>query len=641
MLQTDFSGDLPVHTVDDDLGISAGYSVEAVVGSAWNNLRSEDYKLPWETDFWDQFLDPNVFVMEQMSKGFKRPLAVPVLQATDSTDTTEVDRRVAAKPFPLIKSFLKHVKDVPERSWQEEREACWETGIRRWVALLDQWIAGDSTLLQAIQSKRTFSEKAQILVDVFYNKAPQTLIKRANSLGCVCGALQADGISFPCSEDEFYTCLKKQAGSGAPASRLKAIFEAVVFARHVLGLDELQTIISSRRCLGATATNVLRGPRQADPFTVVQLLQLHTVLREGDEVWDRAMAGMLLFCIYGRSRWADAQHAAAMVPDYDSGGELQSLELTTAVHKTARAFHLRHMFLPISAPAHGVSSDNWASQWLGVRELLHINDLRQFPLMPSPDRNLEPTRRPISTQEAKLWIHHLLGDEVSAGSKLTSHSCKCTCLSFLAKRGAPIEDRLTLGYHSNKVRMALTYSRDSAARPLALLSHVLWEIRTGVFEPDNTRSGRLKPGAGSLDNFGTGLVFPEEKSGADASGAEVVHDDASEASDKQSCQKVSLEPPSQVDTANEDEGHITTDSSDCSEGDKPAWGPVVGHYLITLPEDKKLWANRNSKMFHLSYEQHVKILLCGRRITESFQGHTGNVRFDAAKCRQCFRLKDS
>ena len=261
MLQTDFSGDLPVHTGDEDLGISAGYNVDAVVGSAWNNLRSEDYKLRWETDFWDQFLDPSVSVMEQMSKGFKRPLAVPVLQSTDSTDTTEVDRRVAAKPFPLIKSFLKHVKDVPECSWQEEREACWETGIRRWVALLDQWNAGDSTLLQAIHSKQTFSDKAQILVDVFFNKAPQTLIKRANSLGCVCGALRADGIAFPCSEDEFYTFLKKQAGSGAPASRLKAIFEAAVFARHVLGLDELQAIVSSRRCLGATAQNVLRGPR--------------------------------------------------------------------------------------------------------------------------------------------------------------------------------------------------------------------------------------------------------------------------------------------------------------------------------------------------------------------------------------------
>lgn len=189
--------------------------------------------------------------------------------------------------------------------------------------------------------------------------------------------------------------------------------------------------------------------------------------------------------------------------------------------------------------------------------------------------------------------------------------------------------------------MALTYSRDSAARPLALLSNVLWEIRTGVFEPDNTRSGRLKPGAGSLDNFGTGLVFPEEKSGTDKSGAELVHDDASEASDKQSCQKVPLEQQSHVGASSEDEGHVTTDSSDCSEGDNPAWGPVVGHYLITLPADKKLWVNRNAKMFHLSHEHHVRILLCGRRITESFQGHSGTVRFDAAKCRQCFRLKDS
>ena len=45
------------------------------------------------------------------------------------------------------------------------------------------------------------------------------------------------------------------------------------------------------------------------------------------------------------------------------------------------------------------------------------------------------------------------------------------------------------------MRMALTYSRDSLARPLALLSHVLMEIRTGLFEPDNSRSGRLQEGA--------------------------------------------------------------------------------------------------------------------------------------------------
>ena len=86
---------------------------------------------------------------------------------------------------------------------------------------------------------------------------------------------------------------------------------------------------------------------------------------------------------------------------------------------------------------------------------------------------------------------------------------------------------------------------------------------------------------------------------------------------------------------------MTTDSSDCSEGEQQQWSPVVGHYVVELPPDKRLWKNCNSKMFHLSHEDHVRVLLCGRRISESFARHDGAVRFDSAKCRTCFRLKDT
>ena len=123
--------------------------------------------MPWETDFWTQFLDPGVSVMEQMSKGLKRPLAAPIVEQASGSEAAEVDRRVATKTFPMISSFLKHVKDILERSWQDEREALWETGIRRWIVLVDQWEAGDSLLLLAIQSKQNFTKKAQVLVDVF------------------------------------------------------------------------------------------------------------------------------------------------------------------------------------------------------------------------------------------------------------------------------------------------------------------------------------------------------------------------------------------------------------------------------------------------------------------------------------------
>jgi hypothetical protein len=89
------------------------------------------------------------------------------------------------------------------------------------------------------------------------------------------------------------------------------------------------------------------------------------------------------------------------------------------------------------------------------------------------------------------------------------------------------------------------------------------------------------------------------------------------------------------------DGHVTTDSSSSSGEEFGAWAPVVGHYKVDIPGDKSLWLNTNTKMFHLSHVEHVKILLCGRRITSSFKSHTAPIRFDAAKCRQCFRLKDS
>jgi len=178
-----------------------------------------------------------------------------------------------------------------------------------------------------------------------------------------------------------------------------------------------------------------------------------------------------------------------MLEDRDSDGCIQFLEVKAAVLKTARAYHLRHQFLPMAAPAFGITDDNWGFQWSHARRVLKIDDLTRYPLMPAPD-SLEPTRRPLTTQEAKMWMHELLGDTLNKASKITSHSCKCTCLSYLAKRGASFEERLILGYHANSMKMALVYSRNSAARPLALLTHVLSEIKLGIFDPDCTRSGR-------------------------------------------------------------------------------------------------------------------------------------------------------
>ena len=639
-IRSDFSGFLPVFTTDGCEPLAAEYDAVRVVQSAWKSLPNTELELHWEKDFWSRFLDPNVSALDMMTRGIKRPMPVPDVTASSSSVATDVERRVASNQTVEVKNFLQHIKDVPERTWREEREAQWEVAIRRWIALMETWKADNIPLAAAIQNKAHFQDKAQILVDVFYNKAPQTILKRCNSLAKLCAFFHQHDVTFPCSEDQFYDLLRCEVDAKAPSSRLKAYFEALVFCRYVLGVSDLQKVTESRRCLGAASSKALGCPRQADPFTVEQLKRFHDCLREGDELWDRAMSGMVLFCVYGRSRWSDAQHAEELICDEDTNGVLQFIEVRTSVHKTARAHHLRHMFLPVAAPAHGVTNDCWGSQWIDVRRQLGISDLKKFPLLPAPDSSLEPTARPVSTLEAKKWMHYLLGENLMrAGARITSHSCKCTCLSYPAKRGVGHDDRLVLGYHANKLRMTMTYSRDSAARPLAILSLVLKEIRDGKFEPDCTRSGRLKPGAASLDHVDIVGVVPVD-SASQLDGATVATDDAGHVAASETVDAGSGINVQGPEASQEEEGHLTTDSSDSSGEEIAAWAPVIGHYAVEIPADKKRWLNSNTKMFHLSHDENVH-MLCGRRISANFHRNESQVRFDSAKCRQCFRLKDA
>jgi len=165
------------------------------------------------------------------------------------------------------------------------------------ILLLEQREALEVPLIAAIQSKESFVEKAQIMVDVFYNKAPQTLMKRVNSLAKLWHTLHGLGVRFPCNEEQFYMFLKGESSRKAPASRLKAFFESLVFCRHVLGVESLQQVVCSRRCFGASSNAALSCPRQVEPFSVPQLRKLHEVLRNGPELWDQAMSGMVLFCV--------------------------------------------------------------------------------------------------------------------------------------------------------------------------------------------------------------------------------------------------------------------------------------------------------------------------------------------------------
>ena len=114
--------------------------------------------------------------------------------------------------------------------------------------------------------------------------------------------------------------------------------------------------------------------------------------------------------------------------------------------------------------------------------------------MSAPNSEAKPTKRPIGTDEMKKWLHLVLsqrGHDI-ADRKLTSHSCKCTALSWLSKHGHDWADRMALGGHVSFMKPAIVYSRDAMARPLRILETLLSEVCVGIFCPDDTRSGRFR-----------------------------------------------------------------------------------------------------------------------------------------------------
>ena len=429
--------------------------------------------------------------------------------------------------------------------------------IRRWHTLILSW-SSDSVLVQTVIQGESFREQSQVLVDVFYNKAPSTLLKRCSGLNRITCDLKKFGKSFPCNESDFYDFMCRQRAEGAPASRMKACFESVVFCRHVLGISELDECISSRRCLGVTARSIHDKVRQASPLKVSHLQYLHKRIHSDPDVWNKVFIGMVLFCTYRRSRWSDTESMGnvSSMTWTSRSGTLIYIEVVTGVHKTARAMHMKFVFLPLVAPSIGIDNTNWGEAWLSARRELGIESLKDFPLMPAPDVVGVATVRPVSTEEAGRWLRMLLKDgsfELES-LRISSHTMKCTFLSYLSKRGVSLEDRPILGYHADGNKVPLTCSRDAASRLLAILEGLISEIYHDKFRPDSTRSGRL-------------VSTPEEA-------LETI--------------KV------------EDDFVVVADSPDAEESDVPPKDPKLYWNKHEPPEGTELWHHSKLKTLHFT-----------------------------------------
>ena len=638
----------------DNASVGSSASVSRRVFDAWHSLEPVNtFSLPWETGFWKGFFD-NSPVLETPS--FDRPFNL--LDPFDVEDVLEEPpskkTKLAAKP---ISKWMDVVRDIEEVTWQEEREAKRQIGLKRWCEILKGLSPALGTV-QDLLSLETTAAQLRMIQDLVTDRAPDTLVKRANSFQRCLTLLDQNKKKFPPSRMDMYHSLSKERSLGAPASRLQGIMESLRFAEHILGLTELHEITTSPLCNGVCKKFEGGGKRQASPFLVSELRELHRILESVDEdIWCRYFAGSVLLAVYSRSRWSDLQHGQRLILDYDTVDDVKTLaflEIHVFNHKTRKSTAFRNAFLPAIAPGRGVNEDQWASTWVSLREQLEMGLELIFPVMPAPTSQGTPSKRPLSTEEMKKWLNWLLDrDQLDDGRRLTSHSCKATCLSYLSKHGASWEDRAVLGGHCMGHSSTITYSRDAMARPLMVLEGMLSDVRRNVFLPDATRSGRFVKSSDTGerpqdDSFlkawrhasqGQADLPPEpsSKSAGVATGdsweeveKELEIMESGDLHQDEALDDVSLEQGYESESS-----YATTSSSSDSEGglENPAKRmarPPVAPAGLTIHQNPK------TKMLHLMEEGNRRVLLCGRVVGVGYHTPT-SIRYDTPCCTWCWR----
>ena len=275
--------------------------------------------------------------------------------------------------------------------------------------------------------------------------------------------------------------------------------------------------------------------------------------------------------------------------------------------------------------------------------------------------------RPLSSEEMKHWTSILLQSVQveTEGRRLTSHSCKCTLLSWCSKRGLPWEDRLVLGGHTSAVRSALVYARDGLGRPLRMLEKLLLEVRLGKFLPDATRSGRFPgpvatavqcdDGAQSefsyAPSFGDGeaddvtanlmthgdLVKPAER--LDTGAAQTVADVTCKVESAESVwDLVGSNEVIDLDTCSDESGcSVATTSSSSDEGAAELSSARRPVHPPTVPSQLKLIQHKKLKTLHLMEQQNQRVMLCGRMAETSRYENVQETRFDTPCCHTCWR----
>ena len=593
-------------------GISVGHvssgkvDTQTAVEVAARSLRLEPVEPIWEQGIWGVIFGNKTMldVYKPFDSSFKRPIDTSVPASSDSIAPSSSKPRLSPEPGL---SFTDVVKDRPNISWQEQRDADLQSSVKFWMALVHRW-RSDCSICLELEKLESTDRVFTMFAHLFAGRSPITTRKRGYSIMRVCDYLDEVSDFFPCSEEVFYNFLCVEQSRGAPQSRMKGYMQSVNFVRFVMSVEELSSVTTSARCKGACLGEFLKERIQASPLTVLELNRIHKLLQSCDDLWVKLFCGAVLMAVYARSRWGDLMRAERVLEDYDSTGRLCYLEARTGRHKTMKSQMHRHQFLPMVAPCFGIDGTNWGLEWTRVRQQLGLHWPPDGLVMPAPDREGVATERPLETQECAAWLRKLVGVETSSETRrVASHSLKSTMLSYAAKRGIGIPERLQLGYHTSNFQMGMVYSRDGAAASILVLEKLISEIAQGKFSPDETRSGRI---ASVEKVMPTGFT-------------EVI--------------EIKDEPDVVEDSESESGSDSSSTSSEEPRPESVKHPPVLRP--TRAPEGFNLWQHKKLKTLHLMSIHNLRVFACGRTAGALHERLQEAPKFDTPLCTNCFHRK--
>ncbi|CAE7243213.1 unnamed protein product [Symbiodinium sp. CCMP2592] len=286
-------------------------------------------ELPWEHGVFKSIFEPSDVV------GWEDTFMLPDLPVPDDPEEilppSEKKRRLRESGLVPGVCFSV-VRKSHGISWQDQRDKDHDKAMARWTFVILRWadLRPDLLICKSLLECATAEERTEVLRDWLHPKAPSTLLKRVNSLLRFHKSEGWSDETFPYEEGNVYKHMVAARAGGAKPAQMRALREALIFVRHVFSVEEIENVISSRRCLGAASRGARRKARQrADPLTLKNLRLLHSML--GDKsvpAWDRVFAGAALCCAYMRSRWSDFQHSISCGLEYGADGERLFLEFT-------------------------------------------------------------------------------------------------------------------------------------------------------------------------------------------------------------------------------------------------------------------------------------------------------------------------